>query len=51
MKRTSGGRWGTFKQSHELSDNAKRWAEKSFTVQAVRINFRILDDGLRPETK
>jgi hypothetical protein len=51
MKRKSGGSWGTFKQSQDLSDKAKRWTEKSFTLQSARINFGILDDGLRPETK
>ena len=51
MKITRGGNWGTFEQSHDLLDNAKRWTENSFTVQSARINFGILDDGLRPETK
>jgi len=51
MKRTNGGSWETFKQSHDLSDNAKRWREKSFTVQSARINLGIIDDGLKPETK
>jgi hypothetical protein len=51
MKRKGGGSWETFKQSHDLSDNTKHWREKSSTVQSARINFRILDNGLRPETK
>jgi len=51
MKRTNGGSWSTFEQSHDLSDNAKRWTEKSFTVQSARIYLGIIDDGLKPETK
>jgi hypothetical protein len=51
MKKKSGGSWGTLKQSNDLSDNAKRWTENSFTVQSARINFGITDGGLRPETK